>query len=55
MKLTAIIEREGDGYVALLLECASAGEVAGRLSSEIYITQIEVLPRVGCALRTNRR
>lgn len=68
MKLTAIIEREGDGYVALcpeldvasqgddvagaranlqeavelFLEHASPGEIAERLSDEIYITQIEV-------------
>jgi predicted RNase H-like HicB family nuclease len=67
-RLTAIIEREGDGYVALcpeldiasqgdsvesarqslsdavdlFFECASAEEVARRLSSEVYITHIEI-------------
>jgi predicted RNase H-like HicB family nuclease len=65
---TAIIEKDGGGYVALcpeldvasqgstvaeardnlreavelFLECASSKEVAGRLSDEIYVTQIEV-------------
>jgi predicted RNase H-like HicB family nuclease len=68
MRYTALIEREGDGYVALcpeldiasqgnsveqarenlrealelFLECASAEEVARRLSSEVFITHIEV-------------
>lgn len=44
MRRTAIIEREGDGYVALCLELdvASQGDDIGRR------------PRVGCALRTNR-
>jgi predicted RNase H-like HicB family nuclease len=65
---TALIEKDGGGYVALcpeldvasqgstvaeardnlreavelFLECASSKEVAGRLSDEIYVTQIEV-------------
>ncbi len=67
-KLTAIIEREDDGYVALcpevdvvsqgdtvaeardnleealtlFFETASAEEIEGRLSDEIYVTQVEV-------------
>jgi predicted RNase H-like HicB family nuclease len=67
-RLTAIIQREGDGYVALcpeldiasqgdsvssarqnltealalFFECASGEEVARRLSSEFYVTQVEV-------------
>jgi len=67
-RLTAIIEREGDGYAALcpeldiasqggsvesarhnlseavdlFLECASPEEGVRRLSSEVYITHIEV-------------
>jgi predicted RNase H-like HicB family nuclease len=67
-RLTAIIEREGEGYVALcpevdvasqgdsvegardnlrealelFFECASPEEVARRLGSEFYITQVEV-------------
>lgn len=67
-RLTAIIEREGDGYVSLcpevdiasqgdsveaarenlrvalelFFECASAEEVARRLSNEVYVTQLEV-------------
>lgn len=66
--LTAILEREGDGFVALcpeldiasqgttleaakvnlreavelFFECADGKEVAGRLSGEIYVTQLEV-------------
>jgi predicted RNase H-like HicB family nuclease len=68
IRVIALIEREGDGYVALcpeldiasqgnsveqarenlrealelFLECASAEEVARRLSSEVFITHIEV-------------
>ena len=68
MQLTAIIEREGDGYVALCpqLDIASQGdtiqeahenlrealelffaaaapaEIAERLHSEVYVTQVEV-------------
>lgn len=67
-RLTAIIEREGDGFVALcpeldiasqgetiesarenlrealemFFECAPADEVSRRLSTEIYVTQVEV-------------
>lgn len=67
-QLTAIIEREGDGYVALcpeldiasqgdsveeakrnlteavelFLETADRSEIESRLSSEIYITRLEV-------------
>jgi predicted RNase H-like HicB family nuclease len=67
-RLTAIIEREGDDYVALcpeldiasqgdsvesarenlkealelFYECAPPEEVARRLSSEVYVTQVEV-------------
>ncbi|HIF52301.1 MAG TPA: type II toxin-antitoxin system HicB family antitoxin [Thiotrichaceae bacterium] len=67
-RLTAIIEREGDGYVALcpeldiasqgetietskenlrealelFFETASSQELATRLHSEIYVTQLEV-------------
>lgn len=66
--LTAILEREGDGFVALcpeldiasqgstleeakinlreavelFFECADETETAGRLSGEIYVTQLEV-------------
>jgi predicted RNase H-like HicB family nuclease len=66
--LTAIIEREGDGYVALcpeldiasqgnsieearhnlkealelFFESASPEEIKDRLSTEVYITQVEV-------------
>lgn len=66
--LTAIIEREADGFVALcpeldiasqgdsveearrnlkeavelFLETADASEVQGRLSSEVYVTHLEV-------------
>lgn len=66
--LTAILEREGDGFVALcpeldiasqgssleeakvnlreavelFFECADAKEATGRLSGEIYVTQLEV-------------
>jgi predicted RNase H-like HicB family nuclease len=68
VQLTAVIEREGDGYVSLcpeldvasqgetieearanlveavelFFEAASEAEVAGRLSGEVYVTQIEV-------------
>ena len=67
-QLTAIIEREGDGYVALcpevdiasqgdtvdgarnnlrealelFFETASADEIAGRLSDEVYVTRLEI-------------
>ncbi|OGT73124.1 MAG: hypothetical protein A2W76_10975 [Gammaproteobacteria bacterium RIFCSPLOWO2_12_47_11] len=67
-RLTAIIEREGDGYVALcpeldiasqgetiesagqnlrealelFFETASTQEIAQRLHSEVYVTQLEV-------------
>jgi predicted RNase H-like HicB family nuclease len=67
-RLTAIIEREDDGYVALcpevdiasqgatveearenlvealtlFFECADASEIASRLHSEVFITQVEV-------------
>jgi predicted RNase H-like HicB family nuclease len=67
-RLTAIIEREGDGYVALcpeldiasqgetiesagqnlrealelFFETASNQEIAQRLHSEVYVTQLEV-------------
>ena len=67
-QLTGIIEREGDGYVALcpeldiasqgdtvedarhnleeavelFLETADASEVQRRLSSEVYVTRLEV-------------
>lgn len=67
-RLSAVIEREGAGYVALcpeldiasqgntvesardnlrealelFFECASADEVSRRLSSEVYVTQVEV-------------
>ncbi len=67
-QLTALIEREGDGYVALcpeldiasqgdsveearrnliealelFFEAASPEEVADRLSSEVYVTRVEV-------------
>jgi predicted RNase H-like HicB family nuclease len=67
-RLTAIIEREDDGYVALcpevdiasqgltveeareslvealtlFFECADASEVARRLHSEVFVTQVEV-------------
>ncbi|MFO0890802.1 MAG: type II toxin-antitoxin system HicB family antitoxin [Isosphaeraceae bacterium] len=67
-QLTAIIEREGDGYVALcpqvdvasqgdsveearenlrealelFFECATPEEITRRLSSELYVTQLEV-------------
>jgi predicted RNase H-like HicB family nuclease len=67
-RLTAVIQREGDGYVALcpeldiasqgdtveaardnlkealelFFECASPAEVQERLSSEVFVTQVEV-------------
>lgn len=67
-RLTAIVEREGDGYVALcpgvdvasqgctvaearenlaealtlFFEFASAKEVENRMSSEVYVTHVEV-------------
>jgi predicted RNase H-like HicB family nuclease len=67
-RFTALIEREGDGYVALcpeldiasqghtvdearanliealelFLETAPADEVAERLHSEVYVTQLEI-------------
>ena len=67
-RLTALIEREGDGYVSLcpeldiasqgdtieeardnlrealelFFETAPAEEIARRLSSDLYVTQIEV-------------
>jgi predicted RNase H-like HicB family nuclease len=67
-RLTAIIEREGEGFVALcpeldiasqgesvesarenlrealelFFECAPPEEVARRLATEVYITQVEV-------------
>jgi predicted RNase H-like HicB family nuclease len=55
-RFTAIIEREGDGYVGLCpeLDVASQGETVAetranlreaierRLAGEVYITQIEV-------------
>ena len=66
--LTAIIERDGEGYVALcpeldvasqgatvsearqnltqalelLFECASTEEIAERLHSEVYVTNVEI-------------
>ena len=38
-RLTAMIEREGDGYVAL---CPEAVEVNRRLHRDVFITHVEV-------------
>ncbi len=67
-QLTAVIQREGDGFVALcpeldvasqgdtieaarenlrealelFFECASAGEIQGRMGNEVFVTQVEI-------------
>ena len=67
-RLTAVIQREGDGFVALcpeldvasqgdtveaarenlrealelLFECAPAGEIQARMSTEVFVTHVEV-------------
>lgn len=38
---TAILEREGDLYVALCPECADPQEVKRRLHSEVFVTRFE--------------
>jgi hypothetical protein len=43
-QLTAIIEREGDGYVSLCpeFESASTEEIKQRMHEEVYVTRVEV-------------
>jgi hypothetical protein len=43
-RMTAIIEREDDGFVAhsLFFDVADASEIARRLHDDVFVTQVEV-------------